>query len=85
MTYQDYLDNWDSNFGVADTGEYASYHYGKRRLNDVHRLSEDEFNKHLKALNVASEHFDKALASDDGAGMDAALSESFPHELALLL
>ena len=85
MTYQDYLDNWELMFGEETSGEYAYYNHGRRYPVPVHRLSEKEFNEHLKALNVASDHFDEAFKADDSDGLDKALAESFPHELALLI
>lgn len=85
MTYQDYLDNWEANYGESDTGEYGYYRYGKHFPVIVHRLSEEEFNTHNEALEKASIKFNDALLKDDGDGMDAALAEGFPHEIALVL
>jgi hypothetical protein len=85
MTYQDYLSNWESQFGDDDTAEYGYWSYGVHVPTEVHRLTETEFNEHLSGLNKAQESFDIALKANDDNGMGNALSESFPHELVLLI
>lgn len=85
MEYQDYLDNWELRFEDADKGEYDYFINGKRHTAKLHRLSEEEFREHLKALNSASDDFDTAFKADCGDGMKKALADSFEHELALLI
>ncbi len=85
MTYQDYLDNWSAHFGEETTGEYGFWNGGRYYPRTVHRLSEEEFNQHQSALDAASAQFQTALESHDQDGMQAALSESLPHELALII
>lgn len=85
MTYQDYLDNWHDHYGDDDTGEYGYYRYGKHFPYTVHRLSEEEYNLHIKSVDECGERFEEARLRKDGDEMDRLLAESFPHELELLL
>jgi len=86
MTYQDYLDGWEANFGDATTGEYGYLRRGDRYYPfTVHRLSELEFDEHIVALERAGKEFDRAYNLEDNVNMTIILKESMPHELALLL
>jgi hypothetical protein len=49
------------------------------------KLSEEEFEEHLRKMDEGDQRFRQAAEADDGDGMNAAMAEIFPHELALLL
>lgn len=85
MDYQDYLASWELRFGDADKGEYDCFIEKKRHKVKVHRLSEEEFGRHLKALNQASDDFDDAFKADCGDAMKKALEDAFEHEMVLLI
>ena len=85
MTYQDYLDHWDEDFGDTDTADYGYWRHGTHIDIVIQRLTEAEFNEHLKGLNDGFVEFDAAVKANDDAAMGAAMANSFPHELALLV
>lgn len=85
FTYQDYLENWEDHFGDADSADYPYLSYGEYVPYTVKKLSEQEFNAHLKNCNDCLIAFDVALKANDDPGMGAALASSFPSELALLI
>lgn len=84
-TYAEYLENWANHFGDDLTGNYSSWHYGKERKNQVRKLSQAEFNEHMKALDSAMEKYNAGLKAGNKQQIEQALIESLPHEVALLL
>ncbi|MBM3135535.1 MAG: hypothetical protein FJZ89_09705 [Chloroflexi bacterium] len=85
MTYQEYLKSWQERFGESAWGEYGFWSGGVYHPVPAHRLSETEFTQHVNGLEAASARFADARAKTDLAGMDTALIDSLPHELALLI
>lgn len=85
MTYQDYLNNWEQNYGDSDTGEYGYFENGRHIPVGVHRLSEAEFNLHNDALIESQKYFDAAHNDGNLTAMTNALAMSFPHEIQLLV
>lgn len=85
MTYQDYLNNWCSNFGDATSGDYGYWDGNKHYPYPVHKLTEQEFNSHLAALSEAETQINATMKSNDDIAVRAAFNKSLPHELELLL
>jgi hypothetical protein len=84
-TYEEYLEVWRQHFGDAETGEYGYYPGSEHIPCNITRLSPEEFEKYVKRAVEADEAFYRAMRADDDAGMEAALTASFPVELALLV
>lgn len=85
LTYQDYIENWESQYGDDEEADTYILAHGVRIPTKVSRLSEEEFQEHLKEMNNALVAFDVALKANDDQGMESALRSSFPHEVALLI
>ena len=85
ISYAEYLENWDENFGDCDSAPYGYYSFGQHVPITVQKLTEVELSEHLRALNAAHAEFEAAKERGDYDGMSAALEKSFPHELVLLI
>lgn len=84
-TYQEYLACWDASFEDADEGSTRVWIFGKAVDRPVKRLTSDEFSLHMEQLRNCGDKYNEAAMRDDWKAMDAALQESFPHEVVLLL
>jgi hypothetical protein len=84
-TYQVYLQSWKDTFGDARVGRSSYLHRGKRHAVTLDKLTEEEFEEHLRKMDEGDRRFRQAADGNDGPGMTDAMAEIFPHELALLL
>ena len=84
-TYTEYLDAWAERFGDADEVECPNFLNGRRVDSSLQRLTEAEFEKHLKALAAANAAWRLAHDRNDDEGMCLALVAAYPHERVLLV
>jgi hypothetical protein len=84
-TYEQYLEQYEQWESTIEAGEYGYYSRGKHVKCDIPKLTQAEFEQHKASLEVANRNFDTAHKAQNLEAMDKALSESFPHELVLLV
>ena len=84
-TYEQYLESYDGWESTIEAGEYGYWSRGQHIQCDIPRLTPEEFAEHKIKLAEAKAAFDLAYKAQDTLAMDKALSESFPHELVLLV
>lgn len=89
-TYQDYLSIWEDHHGEANQGEFFYWNHGVRRSKQLSKMSETQFSHAVADVDRLGSIIDGLQKRSDYGNntelddkVDALLSESFTHELAL--
>ncbi len=88
-TYEQYLNRWQERFGetvVVECGCYTGYFdYGQHKDVIVYRLTREEWQAHMVALDEARSRLTAAVATGKKIDIQRALADSVWHEITLLL
>lgn len=89
-SYDQYLEQWDDNFGDSDCGDFVYWQYGQRKIKILPKMSKVEFQQTLNDFDVFALEIDGLQKRHDyvtndeiGQRVDVLMGESFQCELPL--